>query len=1364
MLRPAVDTLVEKTLTKFSRPLHILALLLTLAPLQPLTAQSEDNTTRLNRIATSEDIPSDWEWAVRQISNDTNRNLVQASILSRKEYPRAPLVKLLDHPQLAVRLGALELLEQAAGNTFNFNPWEKPISDPNQSPALKQWQQWAGLKGEIKPLDSLLTQEQITGYIRDLNSGNADRKQRAIRMLEPHGMKAVTLLQTFLTKHPELPRNHLLNLKEAQYHLVLHKSAGENASILARDLTRGNRDQQLASINTLKKVGLLALPIVRDFIDAPDALVRETAIETILSLGGKQAIPLVIPILKKEKDNNVIHAAMRRFREIGGQDIVDLCMTYLDHDSEDMVVSALNTLSKLTKGRSDSRYSSSRDSATRITASEAQTNKVLSKLKDPRWRVRVSALEYVTSLRVSTAKTYLLDLLTDEDEFVRAHAIKAVVALRMTSAREKMEDMFLNDDDMIMPVTKALTNMSIPLPNNLIAHLNTREPDIIVGALRALDKDKKPFLEIIARFVTHDNLDISCAALRALANDSDKLKFDFVTNHITDALRSGKDEKLSSILHSLSLPNSGHSSYSSYGQIALEPTEPTTLDPLYDAFIRPGKKKNTAPKPVVLKPTREATSTGGIATLKESLHDIAKDWEKHPEFSYRAAFILGRANEAAGFSILVKNFDLLSTSQRAAIADDFYSPSTADSVPLFSRLMKDKLPEIRSEAAENAIDEENNIPLVQAALNILDAEDSLIQPHEFYSYSFESTAGDGKTTRLFREWIRKTLTNEDADSAKKVLALIAVKSCYSTDLLEIVTPYLSSGNQWLRRAAWYALFKAQASYPVENVEKLTKDTSPLVRLALPMSFQGDTGAWIHHFTDAHSKPSRGYNYSSKRMRFPSELEAPLRKLAKNDPDPRVRFESWFALMINRKTIDLDAFISLISEQPPESKISYRIADFLEKNYRTLGSGMKPLLAYADIKRISSNKLGLILKKFSDNNNSSFTSFSSLAQVTETKGQPQQDENSPDPEELAKLRKNLKVVVFYKPGCKECERAEKHLEDFKSDFPLITIERRNIQAQDNTLINQALCDRFQSPGAGKTPSMFTQAGAAIAPNVQPNHIGELLQNTMEMEDNPTWADFDEEEIQVAREEVEKTFNNMTLAIVIGGGLLDGINPCAFATIIFFLSYLQVAKRTPKEILAVGVAFITAIFIAYFSVGLAFHAAIDKLADLDSFKSARTIMTWVFAAFALLVAVLSLRDGIRASRGNIGDMTLQLPAFLKNRIRSTIRKRARARNYVIAAFITGLVISILELACTGQVYAPIVYQIQQGRADAYLYLLIYNLAFILPLVIIFILAYKGMTSDALIRFQTKHTATVKYATAILFFILTLVILFGHKFLPH
>ena len=50
-----------------------------------------------------------------------------AAILALEPFPRADLAAALTDPQLAVRLGALEALEQAAGDDFGFDPWaERP--------------------------------------------------------------------------------------------------------------------------------------------------------------------------------------------------------------------------------------------------------------------------------------------------------------------------------------------------------------------------------------------------------------------------------------------------------------------------------------------------------------------------------------------------------------------------------------------------------------------------------------------------------------------------------------------------------------------------------------------------------------------------------------------------------------------------------------------------------------------------------------------------------------------------------------------------------------------------------------------------------------------------------------------------------------------------------------------------------------------------------------------------------------------------------------------------------------------------------------------------------------------------------------
>ena len=57
----------------------------------------------------------------------------------------------------------------------------------------------------------------------------------------------------------------------------------------------------------------------------------------------------------------------------------------------------------------------------------------------------------------------------------------------------------------------------------------------------------------------------------------------------------------------------------------------------------------------------------------------------------------------------------------------------------------------------------------------------------------------------------------------------------------------------------------------------------------------------------------------------------------------------------------------------------------------------------------------------------------------------------------------------------------------------------------------------------------------------------------------------------------------------------------------------------------------------------------------------------------------------------------------------------------------------------------------RAHAVAYLVLYNLMFVVPLVIVFLLSYYGTTSDQLAQFFRSHAASVKLCTAVFFFAL-------------
>jgi len=70
-------------------------------------------------------------------------------------------------------------------------------------------------------------------------------------------------------------------------------------------------------------------------------------------------------------------------------------------------------------------------------------------------------------------------------------------------------------------------------------------------------------------------------------------------------------------------------------------------------------------------------------------------------------------------------------------------------------------------------------------------------------------------------------------------------------------------------------------------------------------------------------------------------------------------------------------------------------------------------------------------------------------------------------------------------------------------------------------------------------------------------------------------------------------------------------------------------------------------------------------------------------------------------------------------------------VASTLVLGFLVSVFELACTGQVYFPTLVYLHQVRqsAGSFSYLLLYNFVFILPLLAVFALSYWGVSSQKL-----------------------------------
>lgn len=245
--------------------------------------------------------------------------------------------------------------------------------------------------------------------------------------------------------------------------------------------------------------------------------------------------------------------------------------------------------------------------------------------------------------------------------------------------------------------------------------------------------------------------------------------------------------------------------------------------------------------------------------------------------------------------------------------------------------------------------------------------------------------------------------------------------------------------------------------------------------------------------------------------------------------------------------------------------------------------------------------------------------------------------------------------------------------------------------------------------------------------------------------------------------ETLFSQITLWAIIGAGLADGVNPCAFAVIVFFVSFLAAYKYTKKEIVIVGSAYCAAVFLAYVLMGLgAFHV----LYAMKAFRYVTLVVQWGMVGLCGVFLLLSIYDFVVYQRTKKSEkMLLQLPTNYKVYIHKVMRfflkdKHSSMWRLLLAAFIVGFVVSGVEAVCTGQVYLPtivvILKEVNQHFWRATEFLLLYNLMFILPLVLIFVLTLCGKESATFNDWLKKHLGLTKFILCCVFLGLLILLL--------
>ncbi|MEM4230875.1 MAG: cytochrome c biogenesis protein CcdA, partial [Candidatus Pacearchaeota archaeon] len=94
---------------------------------------------------------------------------------------------------------------------------------------------------------------------------------------------------------------------------------------------------------------------------------------------------------------------------------------------------------------------------------------------------------------------------------------------------------------------------------------------------------------------------------------------------------------------------------------------------------------------------------------------------------------------------------------------------------------------------------------------------------------------------------------------------------------------------------------------------------------------------------------------------------------------------------------------------------------------------------------------------------------------------------------------------------------------------------------------------------------------------------------------------------------------------------------------------------------------------------------------------------------------------------------------------------------AVILLGFLVSLFELPCTGGIYLAILTMMSINKTFALSYLFLYNLIFVLPLVFITLIIYRGTSPEKVEKWREKERKWMKLFAGLIMVILGLYILF-------
>ncbi|PIS12401.1 hypothetical protein COT70_01115 [candidate division WWE3 bacterium CG09_land_8_20_14_0_10_47_33] len=222
-------------------------------------------------------------------------------------------------------------------------------------------------------------------------------------------------------------------------------------------------------------------------------------------------------------------------------------------------------------------------------------------------------------------------------------------------------------------------------------------------------------------------------------------------------------------------------------------------------------------------------------------------------------------------------------------------------------------------------------------------------------------------------------------------------------------------------------------------------------------------------------------------------------------------------------------------------------------------------------------------------------------------------------------------------------------------------------------------------------------------------------------------------------------SLLLPALVAGALADSINPCEFAVLILLLTTILAASNAARALRA-GLLFSLAIFLSYLSMGLGLYKAL-------TFGTLPQVFTKVIAALAIGFGLLNLKDYFWYGKGGF---VMEVPLSWRPRMKRFVTSVTSP----LGAFFIGFLVSLFLLPCTSGPYIVVLGMLAQRTqfAEALGYLILYNLIFITPMVLLTLAVYKGLSPERAEEVRQKRLRLLHLIVGVILIGMGVVILGG------